>query len=90
MEWLQRKIPGYFAEKLGLDSIEIERAHQVKLNNRGSNTNNNNSNTNRPQTIIVKLLQFKDKTYFNKTYYKNIPKCQQTERAKYIYKQWFQ
>ena len=44
-----------FAQKLGLDGIEIERAHRVKRNNRDSNTN-------RPRTIVVKLLRFKDKT----------------------------
>ena len=44
-----------FAQKLGLDGIEIERAHRVKRNSRDSDTN-------RPQTIVVKLLRFKDKT----------------------------
>ena len=44
-----------FAQKLGLDGIEIERAHRVKHNSRDSNTN-------RPRTIVVKLLRFKDKT----------------------------
>ena len=44
-----------FAQKMGLDGIEIEHAHQVKGNNRDSNTN-------RPQTIVVKLLRLKDKT----------------------------
>ena len=44
-----------FAQKLGLDVIEIDRAHRVKRNSRGSNTN-------RPRTIVVKLLRFKDKT----------------------------
>ena len=44
-----------FAQKLGLDWIEIECAHRVKRNNRDSNTN-------RPRTIVVKLLRFKDKT----------------------------
>ena len=43
-----------FAQKLGLDSIEIERSHRVKRNNRDNNTN-------RPRTIVVKLLRFKDK-----------------------------
>ena len=38
-----------------LDGIEIERTHRVKRNIRDCNTN-------RPQTIVVKLLRFNDKT----------------------------
>ena len=51
----EEKVQDMFAQKLGLDGIEIERAHRVKLNNRDSNTN-------RPRTIVVNLLRFKDKT----------------------------
>ena len=45
-----KKSSGTIAQELGLDGIETERAHRVKRN------------TNRPRTIVVKLLQFKDKT----------------------------
>ena len=51
----KKKVKDMFARNLGLDGLEIERAHQVKCNNRDCNTN-------RPRTIVVKLLQFKDKT----------------------------
>ena len=51
----EEKVHDMFAQKLGLDGIEIERAHRVKRNSRDSNTN-------RPRTIAVKLLRFKDKT----------------------------
>ena len=51
----EEKVQGMFAQKLRLDGIETERAHRVKRNSRGSNTN-------RPRTIVVKLLRFKDKT----------------------------
>lgn len=44
-----------FAQKLGLNGIEIKRAHRMKRNS-------GDSNTIRPQTIVMKLLQFKDKT----------------------------
>ena len=40
-----------FAQKIGLDGSEIERAHQVKHNNRGSNTN-------RPRLDTPYLLVF--------------------------------
>ena len=40
-----------FAQKLGLDGTEIERAHRVKRNN-----------NNGPRAIVVKSLRFKDKT----------------------------
>ena len=46
---------GYVYTETRIGSIEIERAHRVKRNNRDSNTN-------RPRTIVVKLLRFKDKT----------------------------
>ena len=51
----EEKVQDMFAQKLGLDGIEIERANRVKRNSRDSNTN-------RPRTIVVKLLRFKDKT----------------------------
>ena len=51
----EEKVQDMFAQKLGLDGIEIELAHRVKRNNRDSNTD-------RPRTIVVKLLRFKDKT----------------------------
>ena len=51
----EEKVQDMFAQKLGLDDTETERAHRAKRNNRDSNTN-------RPQTIIVKLLRFKYKT----------------------------
>ena len=51
----EEKVQDMFAQKLGLDGIEIDCAHRVKRNNRDSNTN-------RLRTIVVKLLQFKDKT----------------------------
>ena len=38
------------------------------------------SNTNRPRTIVVKFLQYKEKT-------KNIQKCQYIEGTKHIYEQ---
>ena len=38
-----------FAQKLGLDGIQNERAHRVKRNNRDSNTNS-------PLTIVLKLF----------------------------------
>ena len=38
-----------FAQKLGLDGIENQRAHRVKRNNRDSNTNS-------PLTIVLKLF----------------------------------
>ena len=51
----EEKVQDMFAQKLGLDGIEIEHAHRVKRDSRDSNTN-------RPRTIVVKLLRFKDKT----------------------------
>ena len=51
----EEEVQDMFAQKLGLDGIETECAHRVKLNNRDSNTN-------RPRTIVMKLLQLKDKT----------------------------
>ena len=51
----EEKVQDMFAQKLGLDGIEIERAHRVKRNKRDIDTD-------RPRTIVVKLLQFKDKT----------------------------
>lgn len=44
-----------FAQKLGLDGIENQRAHRVKRNNRDSDAN-------RSRTMVVKLLRFKDQT----------------------------
>ena len=44
-----------FAQKLRLNSIEIERTHRVKRNNRDSDAN-------RSRTMVVKLLRFKDQT----------------------------
>ena len=35
----EEKVQDMFAQKLGLDGIEIECAHRVKRNNRDSNTN---------------------------------------------------
>ena len=51
----KEKAQDMFAQKLGLDSIEIEHAHGVKCNHRDSNTN-------RARTIVVKLFRFKGKT----------------------------
>ena len=51
----EEKVQDMLAQKLGLDGIEIERAHRVKRNNIDSNTN-------RPRIIVVKLLLFKGKT----------------------------
>ena len=51
----EEEVQDMFAQKLGLDGIETECAHRVKLNNRDSNTN-------RPRTIVMKLLRLKDKT----------------------------
>ena len=41
----KEKVQDMFAQKLGVDGIETERAHRVKRKNRDSNTN-------RPQTIF--------------------------------------
>ena len=43
------KSQAIFGQKLGLDGIKIEHAHQVKCNNRGINSS-------RPRKIVVKLL----------------------------------
>ena len=55
----EEKFQDIFAQKLGLDGIENQRAHRVKRNN-------GDSNTNRPRTIVVELLRFKD----NQKYFK--------------------
>ena len=49
------KFQAIFGQKLGLDGIKIEHAHQVKCNNRGINSS-------RPRKIVVKLLRLKGKT----------------------------
>ena len=55
----EEKVQDMLAQKLGLDGIEIERAHRVKRNNIDSNTN-------RPRIIVVKLLLFKGKEKYFK------------------------
>ena len=52
--------------------------------------NNRDNNTNRPWATVVKLLQFQYKQGNFLGTNKNIPKCQQVEGKKHIYKQWFQ
>ena len=55
------KFQAIFGQKLGLDGIKIEHAHQVKCNIRGINSS-------RPRKIVVKLLRLKGKTkVFQKT-----------------------
>ena len=49
------KFQAIFGQKLGLDGIKIEHAHQVKCNSRGINSS-------RPRKIVVKLLRLKGKT----------------------------
>ena len=49
------KSQAIFGQKLGLDGIKIEHAHQVKCNSRGINSS-------RPRKIVVKLLRLKGKT----------------------------
>ena len=51
----EEKVQDMFAQKLGLDGIEIECAHQVKRDNRDSITN-------RTWAIVVKLLRSNEKT----------------------------
>ena len=46
----KEKVQDMFAQKMGLDGIEIERAHLVKHKI-------SDSNSNRPRTIVVKVLQ---------------------------------
>ena len=48
-----------FPQKLGLDGIEIKRAHLVKSNNRDNNTNT-------PRIIVLKLLRFRTKQKYSK------------------------
>ena len=46
------KFQHMFTQKLALDGIDIEHAHRQKCNS---------TDCNRPQTIVMKLLRFKDK-----------------------------
>ena len=72
----EEKVQDMFAQKMGLDGVEIERAHRVKRNNRDSNSN-------RPRTIVVKLLRFKDKTKI----FQNANKLKVPTKCQRIYKQ---
>ena len=51
----EENVQDMFAQKVGLEGIEIELTHRIKWNNRDSNTK-------RPRTIVEKFLRFKGKT----------------------------
>ena len=48
----EQEIQKVFREKLGLEHIEVERAHRTKKNNK---------NNNKPRTVVCKLLSHKQK-----------------------------
>ena len=56
-EQCEEEIRNIFKEKLGLESIEIERAHRSK----GKTSNN------KPRTVVCKLLSYKQKKTVLKT-----------------------